>query len=94
LSLNVRGKFGIFEGGFKMWKILAAVGAAMTIVVMGLVGAAAGAQDTYAKGEAAGRSAVLSSKAKETKLAFEKGQKAGVDYEQWFCENPQYDKSK
>lgn len=77
-----------------MWKILAAVGAAMTIVVMGLVGAAAGAQDAYAKGEAAGRASVLSLSTKQSKLAFEKGQKAGVEYEQWFCENPQYDKSK
>ena len=65
----------------------------MAIVVMGLVAAAAGAQDAYVKGEAAGRAAAASSSAKQSKLSFKKGMKAGVDYEQWFCENPQYDLS-
>lgn len=61
----------------------------MAMIVLGLIGATGAVHEAYERGLTEGSS---HSKA-ELKTQFELGQKAGVEYEQWFCENPQYDLS-
>lgn len=64
--------------------------AATAIIVAGLIGAAGAVHDAEARGYARGRADARP----EAKVQFQKGMKAGVEYETWFCANPQYDKSK
>lgn len=61
----------------------------MAMIVFGLIGAAGAVHDAYERGVADGARAPKA----EMKKQFELGQKAGVEYEQWFCANPQYDLS-
>lgn len=51
---------------------------------LGVAGASSAVDSAYARGKAAG--AVVSKV--ELKASFDKGKKAGVEYESWFCANP------
>lgn len=63
--------------------------AATAIIVMGIIGAAGAVQDAYAKGDAKGRTDMRAQMQPELKAQFDKGMKAGVEYEDWFCKNPE-----
>lgn len=72
-----------------MKKVWAVIGASMAMIVLGLIGAIGAVHDAEQSGYARGRAEVDA----QAKVQFQKGMKAGVEYEQWFCANPQYDKS-
>jgi hypothetical protein len=69
----------------KVW-LVAVVAAG--IIVLGIIAAAGGAQDAYARGLAEGQADMRAQMQPEMKKQFQLGQKAGVEYEDWFCANP------
>lgn len=73
-----------------MGKIWAVVAVATAMIVLGLIGAMGAVHDAHEQGLAEGSSRATKS---ELKAQFDKGMAAGVDYEKWFCDNPEFDAS-
>lgn len=73
-----------------MGKTWAVVAVAMAMIVLGLIGAMGAVHEAYERGLTEGASRATKV---ELTAQFDKGMAAGVEYQEWFCENPQYDKT-
>jgi hypothetical protein len=74
--------------GKKTWAAIGAVLVIGAIAVVGVSSSAAAVDDAYRRGRADSTAASEAAAKGAMKSQFDKGMKAGVEYQTWFCEHP------